>query len=157
LAACASTRIDATRVITLCPLFQSARLRYSLPRRSQMRPTMKRPAKPLVIVADDDPAVLRWMEERLRGWDCRLACVRDKKDLLRQLAAEVPSLLLLALFFGEHDGIELMQQLLREHHDLTVVLLTGHGTIESAVSAIRLGAFDYLSKPLDLNRLRVIL
>lgn len=118
---------------------------------------MKHADKPLVVVADDDRTVLRTIQEEMRGWECRLVCVQNKKELLQQIVEEVPSLLLLDLFLGEHDGIELMRQLLGEYADLTVVLLTAHATVETAVTAIRLGAFDYLAKPADMNRLRVIL
>src|SRR5207247_464619 len=70
---------------------------------------------------------------------------------------ERPQLLLLDLRFGEHDGVELLTQLHADHPEMAVVLMTAHGSIDSAVTAMKRGAFDYLTKPPDLNRLRVIL
>jgi two-component system response regulator HydG len=110
----------------------------------------------LVVVADDDPHVLRAMEHHLAGWGCRVATAPDKARLLQLLAREPPGLLLLDLRFGEHDGVELLQELQGTHPNLPVVLLTAHGSIDSAVSAIKLGAYDYLTKPPDLVRLQVI-
>ena len=118
---------------------------------------MARLAKPLVLVADDDPDVLRLMENHLRAWDCRVSCAADKPQLLAALAEERPQLLLLDLRFGEHDGVELLPQLHADHPDLDVVLMTAHGSIDSAVAAMKRGAYDYLTKPPDLNRLRMIL
>jgi DNA-binding NtrC family response regulator len=118
---------------------------------------MARLAKPLVLVADDDPDVLRLMEQHLRAWDCRVVGVADKASLLAELACERPQLLLLDLRFGEHDGVELLPQLHADHPAMDVVLLTAHGSIDSAVTAMKRGAYDYLTKPPDLHRLRVIL
>jgi two-component system, NtrC family, response regulator HydG len=118
---------------------------------------MARLAKPLVLVADDDPDVLRLMEHHLRAWDCRVQGVSDKTQLFAELQREPPQLLLLDLRFGAHDGVELLTQLQAEHPDMAVVMLTAHGSIDSAVTAIKRGAYDYLTKPPDLNRLRVML
>jgi DNA-binding NtrC family response regulator len=118
---------------------------------------MARLARPLVLVADDDRDTLLMMEHHLRGWDCRVVCVSDKAQLLAELARERPQLLLLDLCFGEHDGVELLPQLVAEYPDMIVVMMTAHGSIDNAVIAIKHGADDYLTKPPDLNRLRVIL
>jgi len=113
--------------------------------------------QPLVIVADDELPILQMMEHHLKDWGYRFAGAANKMELLRQLAQESPDILLLDLYFGEHNGVEIMQELLAKHPDLTVVMQTGHGTIDTAVSAIKLGAYDYLTKPPDLNRLRMVL
>jgi len=114
-------------------------------------------AKPLVLVADDDPDVLRFMEFHLRAWDCRVSCVADKGHLLAALVHETPKLLLLDLRFGAHDGVELLTQLRATHPGMAIVMMTAHGSIDNAVTAIKRGAYDYLTKPADLHRLRVIL
>jgi DNA-binding NtrC family response regulator len=113
--------------------------------------------KPLVLVADDDLPVLRMMEHCLGEWGYRASGLADKARLLEQMAQESPMLLLMDLQFGRHNGIELIRDLLGKHPGLAVVIMTGHGSIDSAVTAIKWGAFDYLTKPLDWNRLQVIL
>jgi DNA-binding NtrC family response regulator len=113
--------------------------------------------KPLVVVADDDLQVVKTMEQVLREWDYRVVALSAKARLLEQLAREMPRLLLMDLQFGSPGGIEQMRELLHTHTDLVVVILTGHGTIDAAVSAIKWGAYDFLTKPPDWNRLKVIL
>ena len=113
--------------------------------------------KPLVLVADDELPILQMMEHHLKEWGYRFAGAGSKVELLQELSREPPDILLLDLYFGEHNGVEIMQELLGSHPDLTVVMQTGHGTIDTAVSAMKLGAYDYLTKPPDLNRLRTVL
>lgn len=110
-----------------------------------------------ILIADDDVAVLRVLAAQVREWGYQVLEAATKKDILDHLNREQPSLVLLDLHFGEHNGIELMQTLLQKHPELRVIVLTGYGTIDSAVAAIKLGAYDYLTKPPDLQRLRVIL
>jgi DNA-binding NtrC family response regulator len=117
---------------------------------------MASPPQPFVLIADDDPFVFDALAHHLRGWGCRVAGAADKVTLVRLLAEECPDLLLLDLRFGEHDGVELLQELRRSHPGLFVVLITAHGSIDTAVSAIKLGACDYLTKPPDLNRLHAL-
>ena len=111
--------------------------------------------KPLIIVADDDPNILRLMEFHLQKQGCVVRCAIDKATLYEHLAVAAPVLLLLDLRFGDHDGVEVLQELIRRDPTLNVAMLTAHGSIDTAVSAIKLGAFEYLTKPPDLNRLRV--
>ncbi len=118
---------------------------------------MAGPKNPLVLIADDDPDVLRVMRYHLEGWGCRTASAEQKSELQKLLSQEVPTLLLLDIRFGEHDGVEILQDLLRQFPDLFVVMMTAFGSINSAVTAIKLGARDYLTKPPDLNRLKAML
>lgn len=109
-----------------------------------------------VLVADDDPQFLRLVSHHLSSWAHRVDTVTDKGQLLRKLAAERPGLLLLDVRFGEHDGVEILRQVLAECPGLKVVMLTAFGSIDNATTAIKLGAIDYLTKPVDVNRLRSV-
>ncbi len=114
-------------------------------------------SKSSVLVADDDPDFLKVIEHHIRTWSFRVDVVRDKSQLLRRLAESRPELLLLDVRFGEHDGIEILRQILGEHRDVNVVMLTAFGSIDNDISAMKLGAIDYLTKPIDLKRLRAVL
>ncbi|HEY1065549.1 MAG TPA: sigma-54 dependent transcriptional regulator, partial [Pirellulales bacterium] len=103
----------------------------------------------------DDQDVLRLMQHYLQAWGFRVVCAADKRQLMQRLAEESPSLVLLDLYFGEHDGLEILSEAMQQYPDLTVILLTAHGTIDSAVTAIKLNAYDYLTKPPELNRLQM--
>lgn len=109
-----------------------------------------------VLVADDDPQFLRLVSHHLSSWAHRVETVTDKGQLLRKLAEQRPGLLLLDVRFGEHDGVEILRQVLGECPGLKVVMLTAFGSIDNATTAIKLGAVDYLTKPVDVNRLHSV-
>ena len=117
---------------------------------------MSTPASFSILVADDDPQFLKIMEHHLRAWSYRVESVSDKGALLRRLAGARPGLLLMDVRFGDHDGLEVVRQIVGEYPDLKVAMLTAFGTIDNAVAATRFGAMDYLTKPVDLNRLRSV-
>jgi DNA-binding NtrC family response regulator len=77
--------------------------------------------------------------------------------LLYQLSVRKPCSLLLDVHFGEHDGLEILRDVLAQQSDLKVVILTAFGSIDNAIAAIRFGAIDYLTKPVDLGRLRAVI
>ncbi len=112
--------------------------------------------KPLILVADDDIHVLKAMQYRLEELGYRVQGAGNKQQLQERLALEEPVLLLLDLRFGREDGVQLLCELLRQRPELCVVMFTAHASVETAVSAIKLGAFDYLTKPVDLNRISVL-
>ena len=109
----------------------------------------------LIVIADDDPDVLAILETYIGTWGYRTAAARTKAGLMALLFRERPTLVLLDLRFGDTDGMELLGQLLGVCPDLPVALLTGHASVDAAVTAMRLGAYDFLTKPPDLRRLRV--
>lgn len=110
-----------------------------------------------ILAADDDPQFLAILDHHLRAWAYRVECVGDKPQLFERLRRNRPNVLLLDVHFGDHDGIEVLRQVLDQELGIHVVMLTAFGTIESAISAMKFGAKDYLTKPIDLPRLRSIL
>jgi len=111
---------------------------------------------PLILIADDDPDFLRITAHHLKTWSYRVECAENKGKLFRCLEQSKPDLVLLDVRFGDHDGLEILRQLLGRDHAMAVAMLTAFGSIESAISAIKVGAIDYLTKPVDLPRLRGI-
>jgi len=110
-----------------------------------------------IIVADDDPDILSLLSLHLQGWGFRVSTVNCKGELLEALRQQKYSVLILDLQFGEHDGIEVLIQLAQQGIKQKTIFLTGCGTIERAVQAIKVGAIDFLTKPADLFRLRQLL
>jgi DNA-binding NtrC family response regulator len=108
------------------------------------------------LLVDDDPASLRalaeWIEEE--GFAVRTATTLE--EARGRLEAPVPDVVLIDLYLPDGMGLELLEDL-RELPDTDVVVITGQGSINSAVDAIRGGAVDYLTKPIDVARLRRIL
>ncbi|WP_422923013.1 sigma-54-dependent transcriptional regulator [Singulisphaera sp. PoT] len=118
---------------------------------------MATPKTPLILIADDDPNVLKALKFHLESWGCRVALAIDKGQLYRELDREPASVLLLDVRFGEHDGVEVLRDLVSKSPNLVIIMMTAYGTIDSAVAAMKLGATDYLTKPPDLNRLKVLI
>jgi two-component system response regulator RegA len=110
----------------------------------------------LVWVADGDPAARAELQQHLCDLRCRFLFLQDLPELHAGLRLESPSLLLLDNSFGGQDCLQLLPELLRDHPRLRVVVLTAHGSIGDAVRAIKLGAFEYLPKPPDAQRLREV-
>jgi two-component system, NtrC family, response regulator HydG len=133
-------------------------LRYRIKEFVRDRTTMSStPADPSILIADDDPQFLRIIEHHLRSWGWQVTCAQTKSQLLYQLSLLPPGLLLLDVHFGEYDGLEILREVLAEQSDLKVVILTAFGSIDNAIAAIRFGAIDYLTKPVDLSRLRAVI
>jgi len=75
----------------------------------------------------------------------------------RQSETNLPDLVLLDIWMPEMDGLEALQHLKTEWPELPVIMMSGHGNIETAVKAIKRGAFDFIEKPLSLERLLVLI
>jgi DNA-binding NtrC family response regulator len=109
-----------------------------------------------VLIADDDPHFLGVMERHLRSWSYPVLAVSDKATIFERLDANPPAVLILDVRLGPHDGLEILRQIQAEHPAVQVVMMTAFGSIESAIAAMKFGAIDYLTKPMNLQRLRAV-
>jgi DNA-binding NtrC family response regulator len=105
------------------------------------------PAAGLVLLVDDEPLVLRSLARILGADSHRLICAETLSQVGAALLEPALDAVLLDLRFGAHDGRELLARIKREHPELEVIVVTGHGSVESAVECMRAGAFDYVEKP----------
>src|SRR5438105_3000313 len=101
-----------------------------------------------ILLVDDDRQVLEAMSDWLRQKGYRLEVATGMHQALAALRKKTFDLVLTDVRLTDGDGFEILSYC-REHHPaLAVILLTGYGTVDSAVEAIRSGAFDFLTKPL---------
>jgi DNA-binding NtrC family response regulator len=110
-----------------------------------------------VLVVDDEPAILSTLKKALslEGYAVDVAGgVRIAEERLEKKSYDV---LLLDVALPDGDGIELLARLRRAGNDAPVIMMSGHGTIDAAVRATKLGALDFLEKPLSTDRLLVVL
>ena len=107
-----------------------------------------------ILVVDDEQAVRMMLEAALRAQGYRLQSAASGTAARELLASEDFDLVLLDLQLGDSDGIEILRELKRDKPGTEVILLTAHGSINSAISALRHGAFDYLLKPAQVNDIR---
>ncbi len=111
---------------------------------------------PHALAVDDDPNFLSALAELIEGQGFTTNTACTLRDARAQVSHRTPDVALVDLYLPDGSGIDLLKDL--ELGAATeVVLMTGHADVESAVQALRLGASDYLTKPLDIGRLKSIL
>ncbi len=112
--------------------------------------------QPLALVIDDEPDICELLSLTLGRMDIRTETAMDvasAKDLLQSHSFD---LCLTDMRLPDGDGLELVEWMQLHAPDVPVAVITAHGNVETAVQALKLGAFDFISKPLDLNYLRNI-
>jgi len=110
---------------------------------------------PTVLVVDDEESIRDTLREILEYEDIDVDEAVDGEDALQSIRDETYDLVLLDVKMPKVDGMDVLETIAEEELDLPVVMISGHGTIETAVEATKLGAFDFIEKPADLNRLLV--
>jgi two-component system nitrogen regulation response regulator NtrX len=108
-----------------------------------------------ILVVDDEQEVLKSILDILRDEGYRPRGVGDGQEALRAIQKAPPDLVILDIWMPGIDGLEILEAIKRLHAELPVVMISGHGTIETAVKATKLGAYDYLEKPLDLEKVQL--
>jgi DNA-binding NtrC family response regulator len=115
------------------------------------------PQSDRVLIVEDDAAQRLGLQQLLRGWGFTAEAAVDGKDALEKLPVFGPTIVLSDLVMPRLGGLDLLGSLRQEDPDITVVLMTAQGTVETAVAAIKQGAYDYLAKPIDPSRLKILL
>jgi two-component system, NtrC family, response regulator GlrR len=106
-----------------------------------------------ILVVDNDHSLLRLMKIRLEAAGYKVLLASSGEEALTRSHDSVCDLAIVDLQMAGMDGLTLLQELLRQHADLPVMILTAHGTIASAVEATKRGAYDYITKPFDAKDL----
>lgn len=112
-----------------------------------------KPSVPIVSIVEDDPLLARALERLLReeGWQARsFACA---EDFLADHDPSAPGCMLLDVHLPGLDGLALQRRLNAQDTPASIVFLTGHGDIPMTVSAVKAGAVDFLTKPVDAAKL----
>ncbi len=106
-----------------------------------------------ILVVDDEVNILKVLSALLKKEGYEVISAESGEDALTHLYEEGISVVITDLKMPGMDGIELLKNVMRYNSDIPVIILTAHGTINNAVEAIKLGAFDYLTKPFDREEL----
>jgi DNA-binding NtrC family response regulator len=109
-----------------------------------------------ILVVDDEPASRTGLKDLLTLWGYEAMAAADGQEALQRSAAWKPDLVIADLVMPGLDGMGLLGKLRRDFPTTAVVLLTGQGSIDSAVRAIKEGAYDYLTKPVDPTKLQLV-
>ncbi len=110
-----------------------------------------------VLVVEDDESARLGLVELVRTWGYVAEEATDGEDALDKIETFRPAIVLTDLVMPRKTGLELLRALSDRLNEITVILLTAQGSVESAVDAMRDGAYDYLTKPVDPQRLKILL
>src|SRR5215469_14655941 len=108
--------------------------------------------KPTILVVDDEPGVRSSLSGVLRDEGYSVEAVSSGEACLDRVTRSPVDLIVLDVWLPGMDGLATLARLRERQVDAQVVLISGHGNIESAVRAIKLGAFDFIEKPLSLEK-----
>jgi DNA-binding NtrC family response regulator len=109
-----------------------------------------------VLIAEDEEHLGAILEQFLLGRGYQVTVTRDGKSALAALRSEAYDVALLDIVMPEMDGLEVLRNIREDAAHPEVIIITGNGTIETAITAIRLGAYDYLSKPYRMAEIDVL-
>lgn len=109
-----------------------------------------------ILVIDDDPGILFAFRKALKKEGHEVITLNSGKEVLKTLEDENPALVFLDIAMPETDGLTILKQMQDGGLEVPVVVITAYGNMETAVNAMKLGAFEYLTKPLDIFRVRAV-
>ncbi len=118
--------------------------------------TDRQSATARVLVIDDEPDILELLELALVRMGLLVEHATNVHEALQQLDSKHYDLCLTDMRLPDGDGLEVVRHIAAHHPDVPVAVITAHGNMENAVSVLKAGAFDYLSKPVALEQLRAL-
>lgn len=110
-----------------------------------------------ILIVEDEANERTGLAELVSSWGYRSETASDGYEGLQKATQWSPAIVITDLKMPRMGGIELLERLAEQTQDMAVILVTAQGTIDSAVQAMRLGAYDYITKPIDTQRLRAML
>jgi DNA-binding NtrC family response regulator len=110
-----------------------------------------------ILIVEDEENERTGLAELVTSWGYRTETAGDGVEGLEKAGQWTPSIVITDLKMPRMGGLELLERLAEQTQDMAVILVTAQGTIDSAVQAMRMGAYDYITKPIDTQRLRTML
>src|SRR5438034_3831572 len=110
-----------------------------------------------VLIVEDDAAARNGLEQLVKSWGFIAESAGDGEEALEKVTTFRPAIVITDMVMPRMDGLALLRALPQQGADVTTVLLTAQGTVETAVEAMKEGAYDYLTKPVDIQRLKIML
>lgn len=110
-----------------------------------------------ILIADDEKNMIWAMKKALKDETYKIITAGDGAEAVSLVQDEEPDIVLLDLRMPKMDGMEALAEIKKINPKIPVIMLTAHGTMESAIEAMKLGAVDYISKPFDLEELKIVI
>src|SRR6195952_5944983 len=108
-----------------------------------------------ILIIDDERAIRSTLSEILQHEGYKTEVAENGEDGLKKFGAETYSVVLCDIKMPKMDGIEFLEKAKAFNPDVPIIMISGHGNIKTAVEAVKKGAFDFIQKPPDLNRLLI--
>ncbi|GAI01997.1 unnamed protein product, partial [marine sediment metagenome] len=109
-----------------------------------------------ILLVDDEPNILEMLAVGLEDEEYRILEATDGKEALAQVKKEKPCLVLLDIRMPDMDGIQVLRQIKEIDKAISVIMITGYGGMETVLETMKLGAYDYLTKPVNLEKVKVL-
>lgn len=109
-----------------------------------------------ILVVDDEVSICQSLKAILEDEGYPVLVAGSGEEALRVVAEEMPQLVLLDIWLPGMDGLETLKAIRAAHPNMLIIMMSGHGTIETAVKATKLGAFDFIEKPLSLDKVMIL-
>jgi len=115
-------------------------------------------SKAKVLIVDDEKPILKVLSDSLRDEAYEVFCAAEGEEALTQMEKFKPQIVLLDIWMpGRLDGIDVLQEGRKRFPQIDFIVMSGHGTIETAVKATKLGAWDFVEKPLSMEKISILL
>ncbi|MFZ3090610.1 MAG: sigma-54 dependent transcriptional regulator [Nitrospirota bacterium] len=109
-----------------------------------------------ILIVDDEKGILQSLSSILQDEGYDISTAENGADALKLAKEDAPLLVLLDIWLPDIDGIEVLRRIKEQMPEIIVIMMSGHGTIETAVKATKLGAYDFIEKPLSLEKVSLI-
>ena len=110
-----------------------------------------------VLITDDDGDLRELLTEAVSNWGYAVSVAKDGDEALRRLRMDRYDIVITDLMMPGMDGLTLLGKIKELDREILVIIITGYATIETAVKAIELGAYDYIAKPFRLDELMIVI
>src|SRR5690348_744640 len=110
-----------------------------------------------ILVVDDDQAIRWTLREALQSWAFSPIEAGSVSEALKHFKADSPAAVLLDIDLPDGSGLDVLREIKSEHPEAIVIMITGNVRLDNTISALRGGAYDFISKPINLEELRITL
>ena len=114
-------------------------------------------SQPKILIVEDEENERTGLAELVSEWGYKVETAKDGAEGFEKVSQWGPSIVVTDMKMPRMGGLELLERSMTEGNSIAFIVVTAQGTIDSAVQAMRMGAYDYITKPIDTDRLRTIL
>ena len=112
--------------------------------------------KARVLVVDDENIIAWTLQEKLIKEGFEVRTVENGESAINSIKEDMPDLAFVDVFLPDIGGIQVLKEIISLNEEIPVIMVTGSGSVDTAVTAMKLGAYDYINKPFNLTEVAII-